>query len=37
VRRIQLIDPARTPQPATMMPTGARLDAVTCPPIHALN
>jgi hypothetical protein len=37
VRRLQLIDPADTPQTAMMMRTDRGLDALTCPPIGALN
>ena len=36
-RRFQLIDPADTPQPATMMRTDRELDALTGPPIDTLN
>jgi hypothetical protein len=36
-RRIQLIDPANTTQPTTMMATDRGLDAVTGPPINALD
>ena len=36
-RRFQLIDPANTLQPATMMPTDRDLDALARPPINALN
>src|ERR1022692_4860533 len=36
-RRLQLIDPANTPQPATMTPADRDLDALTSPPINPLN
>jgi hypothetical protein len=36
-RRLQLIDPANTTQPKTMMSTVRGLDAVTRPPINALD
>ena len=34
---IELIDPANSLQPATMMGTDRVLDALACPPIDALN
>ena len=36
-RRIQLIDPANTLQPATMMPTDRGLEPLAYPAIHALK
>ena len=36
-RRFQLIDPANTLQPATMMPADRDLDPLARPPINALN
>jgi len=36
-RVMQLIDPADTLQPVTMMHPHRRLDALSCPPIDALN
>jgi hypothetical protein len=37
MRGIELIAPANTPQPATMMRTDRGLDALTRPPIDMLN
>ena len=37
MRGVELIDPANTLQPATMMRTDRGLDAPACPPIDALS